>query len=331
MQRLFSTEDMSAQDAFRRWREICEDRLVPMSQNCVGDRPFHASIDGTVIGGLAFTKFALSDLDTSTTSQSIRHRNNKTDFLYLSMMLAGNVNASQNDRSTTDATGDLSIRDTNTPWTIEHRGRSELLTVEIPRARLESVLGSARHFAGLTMSGRGPVTILARSFLCDLLRMGDQLTPQAAERMTSIGVDLVVASLAERMAKDAPKPLRGVLIVQRAKAYVAANLGDHDLDPSRIASAMGVSLRHLQTLFREDGHHIGAWIWQQRLEKAARHLSDPGCLHKPLNEVAFRCGFGDPAHFSRRFRDRFGMSPRDYRQTALVSCAALRETTVPTT
>jgi AraC family transcriptional regulator len=33
----------------------------------------------------------------------------------------------------------------------------------------------------------------------------------------------------------------------------------------------------------------------------------------PLSEIALAAGFADQIHFSRRFRQHVGMSPRDYR------------------
>ncbi|MBE7202702.1 MAG: AraC family transcriptional regulator, partial [Parafilimonas terrae] len=143
MQTLFTTDGISPKDRFRHWREVCEDRLVPMAQNCLDDRPFDATIDGTSVGGLVFTKFALRNLRAATTPRTLRHENHKTDHLFMSMVLSGTVRADQNDRSSTDTAGDFAIRDTNTPWTIEHNGYSEVLAIEIPRERLESVLGSA--------------------------------------------------------------------------------------------------------------------------------------------------------------------------------------------
>ncbi|MBE7199889.1 MAG: helix-turn-helix domain-containing protein [Parafilimonas terrae] len=324
MQTIFTTDEVQSKDRFRHWREVCEDRLVPMAQTCLSEEPFHATIEAVGVGTLAFTKFALRNLRAATTPQTLRHENNKTDYLFMSLVLSGTVKSDQHDHSTVDTPGDFSIRDTSTPWTIQHDGYSEVLAIQIPRDRLEGMLGSTRRFAGLTVGGGLPTTTLTRTFLQNLLRVGDRLAPEAAERMASTGIDLVAASLAERMAREPPKALHGTLIVQRARAYVAAHFGDPGLGPADVAAAVGVSLRHLQTLFREDGHNIAAWIWQLRLEKAAQRLSDPACLHLQLGEVAYRCGFADQAHFSRRFRDRYAMSPRDYRHTALSRAAGLQ-------
>jgi AraC family transcriptional regulator, positive regulator of tynA and feaB len=323
MQVLFSTDDVSERERFRRWRDVCEGRIVPMAQNLVGDGPFNAVIEGVTVGGLDFTKFALQNLRAETTPQMLRHENNKTDYLFMSLVLSGSVGASQYDCSSTDRTGDFSVRDTNAPWTIEHSGYSEVLAIQIPRDRLESMLGSTRRFAGLTVDGNLPTATLARSFLGSLMREGDRLTPETAERMTAVGIELVVASLAERLAMDTPKALHGTLILHRANAHIAAHFGDPELDPPQVAAAAGVSLRHLQELFRQEGRNVAASIWLRRLETAARRLTDPACLHMQVGEVAYRCGFADHAHFSRRFRDRYGMSPRDYRQTALSHLAEI--------
>ena len=293
-----------------------------MVQRRVDDGPFHATISGAAIGNLMLTKFALSNLKAVTTPQTLRHENNKTDHLFMSMVLVGSVSADQYDRSSTDRAGDFSIRDTNTPWTIEHDGYSEVLAIQIPRQRLESMLGATRRFAGLTVEGALPTAILARSYLCNLARLEGRLMPQVAERLVEVGLDLVIASVAERMALDTPKALQGTLVIQRAKAHVAAHLGDTDLDPTQVAAAVGVSLRHLQALFRAEGLNIAAWIWERRLEAAAQRLSDPACLALQVGEVAYRCGFADQAHFSRRFRDRYGASPRAYRHAALFQAAA---------
>jgi len=317
MQTIFTTDEVHSRDRFRQWRDVCEDRLVPMAQSCLGEDPFDAVIEGTSIGSLQFTKFSLSNLRASTTTQTLRHENHKTDQLFMSMVLSGAVHSEQYDRSSTDNIGDFSIRDTNRTWTIEHKGYSEVLAIQIPRGWLEAMLGSTRRFAGLTVGGHLPTATLARSFVSNLLNVGDRLSPQEAERMTAVAIDLVAASLAERLALDTPKALHGTLVLQRAKAHIAENLGDPDLGPTQVAAAAGVSLRRLQALFREDGRNVAAHIWERRLEKAARYLSDPGCLHIRLGEVAYRCGFVDQAHFSRRFRDRYGVSPRDYRHAAL--------------
>lgn len=294
-----------------------------MDQRCLSKELFDATIEGTTIGSLDFTKFALRNIRASTTSQTLRHENHNTDYLFMSMVLIGTVCAEQNGQSSADKAGDFAIRDTNTPWTIEHKGYSEVLVIAIPRERLECTLGSARIFAGLTIDGDLPTATLTRSFLCNLMRERDRLPPPMAERMAGVAIDLVVASLAERLAQQVPRPVSGTILVQRAKAYIQANLGDAGLDPPQVAAAVGVSLRRLQELFHERGQGISEYIWRRRLETAAQLLTDPGCAHLQIGFVAYGIGFATQAHFSRRFKNQYGLSPRDYRHRALLQSAAI--------
>jgi AraC-like DNA-binding protein len=50
-----------------------------------------------------------------------------------------------------------------------------------------------------------------------------------------------------------------------------------------------------------------------RLHLAARRLVDSG---SPVSEIGYGVGFTSPAHFTARFRERFGMTPRAYRASA---------------
>jgi len=66
--------------------------------------------------------------------------------------------------------------------------------------------------------------------------------------------------------------------------------------------------REFQAHFQESP---GKWLLQRRLEHAAKLL-----LNSPMNvtEVAFESGFEDVSHFSRVFKERFGVPPMTYRQ-----------------
>jgi AraC-like DNA-binding protein len=44
-----------------------------------------------------------------------------------------------------------------------------------------------------------------------------------------------------------------------------------------------------------------------------RALGDPARAHWTLGTIALKHGFNAAAHFSRSFRARFGLIPRDYR------------------
>ena len=71
-------------------------------------------------------------------------------------------------------------------------------------------------------------------------------------------------------------------------------------------------MRYLHLLFSRFGTTVSRWILERRLERCRRELVVTG-PHKNITEVAFKWGFNDAAHFSRVFKKRYGVPPREYR------------------
>jgi AraC-like DNA-binding protein len=68
---------------------------------------------------------------------------------------------------------------------------------------------------------------------------------------------------------------------------------------------------HLARAFRKRyGQSIGSFLLERRLDWAARELED---TERPLVEIALASGFADQSHFTRRFRQRHGVTPGQYR------------------
>lgn len=76
--------------------------------------------------------------------------------------------------------------------------------------------------------------------------------------------------------------------------------------PEAVARAQGVSRRGLDGLFAETGLTIAAALWETRLLRARALLAESKLR---VLEVALHTGFRTEAHFSRRFRARFGIAP----------------------
>ncbi|KMO21036.1 helix-turn-helix domain-containing protein [Methylobacterium indicum] len=320
MQTLISSDDLKSRNRFQTYLEIVRERFVPSECTMIGEGRFHAHIEGTQIGGMLITRSSINGQAVRITPQTIR-RHSKQDKLSVVLRLSGTARSDQYDRAVVQRPGDLVVLDSNKPVTLEYPDPTSSLFIELPREQLEGALGSAPLYAGLAVGGDLSGTSLVRTFFAELIRVHRQMSPEMVERMARIGTDLIVASIAERLARDTPRPLQGTVIVQRAKAYLDANLGDPTLDPAQLAAAMGVSLRHLQQLFQEQGHAIADWIWQRRLDIAARRLADSGHAHLSIGALAYGCGFISQAHFARRFKDRFAATPSEYRRTALTRSA----------
>ena len=100
----------------------------------------------------------------------------------------------------------------------------------------------------------------------------------------------------------------------RVKAYIEANLADPELSVERIAHACSISVRGLHRHFAEDpAGSVSRYLWQRRLIRCAEALRDPSQAHRSITDVCFSYGFSSSSHFSRLFKDRFGVPPVHYR------------------
>jgi AraC family transcriptional activator of tynA and feaB len=100
----------------------------------------------------------------------------------------------------------------------------------------------------------------------------------------------------------------------RVKAYIEANLADPELSVERIAHACSISVRGLHRHFAEDpAGSVSHYLWQRRLIRCAEALRDPSQAHRSITDVCFSYGFSSSSHFSRLFKDRFGVPPVRYR------------------
>jgi AraC-like DNA-binding protein len=94
--------------------------------------------------------------------------------------------------------------------------------------------------------------------------------------------------------------------------YIDEHLENAQLGPEEVADAVNVSRASLYRLLAAEGG-IRAVLLKRRLDEALRLMLEDNKDDRSLKEIVKRCGFGGSSQFTRAFRARFGMSPREYR------------------
>ena len=90
---------------------------------------------------------------------------------------------------------------------------------------------------------------------------------------------------------------------------------DEDVSLTRLAEHVHVNAAYLSRMFKQaTGENLADTIRQVRLDKARELLSRPDLR---IHEVSSRLGFQTPAYFSYFFRKNTGMTPREYRDSAV--------------
>lgn len=58
------------------------------------------------------------------------------------------------------------------------------------------------------------------------------------------------------------------------------------------------------------GKSVFEWLREQRLQQSAKLLSTTS---HPIQKISERVGYSNPAHFTTQFKQRFQVTPRQYR------------------
>ncbi|MCJ2058209.1 hypothetical protein MKL09_16820, partial [Methylobacterium sp. J-048] len=207
MQTLFSTAGLHPRDSFRLWQDALIGFGATVEHSRLDDGPFAAKLEIASVGPLHVTRVTQDAVRNETTSDLMR-RGDRDVGVAVILNLAGSATALQDGRDAVAGAGDMVILDQR-PAVHTSSASSRSLLLELPRERLENVLGSTRLYTALTVGSDLASTALAFTFIQELIRVSPQLAPDAAARMASIGVDLVVASIAQRMVREVPRALHG--------------------------------------------------------------------------------------------------------------------------
>ncbi len=104
--------------------------------------------------------------------------------------------------------------------------------------------------------------------------------------------------------------------------YVGRRLRDPELSVESIASAFGISTRYVQMIFKAEGESLWCYIRRKRLEGCRADLTDPLWRDRSITTITYDWGFNSTAHFARRFREQYGVSPGALRRQSVAQIAA---------
>ncbi len=83
-----------------------------------------------------------------------------------------------------------------------------------------------------------------------------------------------------------------------------------DYDAESVAAKLSMSVSKLNRIFRElYGTSLHAYVQEMRLEQAAEMLLK---MNLSVTEVAVNSGYNNMSHFSKAFKNRFGITPKKF-------------------
>ncbi|CAB1368729.1 helix-turn-helix domain-containing protein [Denitratisoma oestradiolicum] len=237
------------------------------------------------------------------------------DSYYLPLQLNGDFHGGQYGREFRGGVRSMLLLDSQAPHWRELGADSHLLNVRLPKPLLERYLADPRAICMNPVSADSGQGALVWGFINALWARRAELGTADMPALADV-VARMVAGLFGTL-HDEEAAVSGLVDRQRRRVLecIAANLNAPRLDVQSVATACGISPRYVHLLMRHTGRTFSQYLLEHRLERCRNALQGrPG--KRSITEIAFEWGFNDVSHFSRSFRKRYGLSPREFRRQA---------------
>jgi len=309
MSQLFTTDLLPASDRVDAWQwnaqQICGDCRIRLPKSS-----FHGAIEIRRAGSLHLTRFSSSPLSFWKWPSDTASPDNR--FCIVITQLVGIRRYAQNGRSVLLNPGDTTLIDSGRPWSSSCGTDCARLYLRVPRWMMENRLRLREIPIVQCISGARGVGAMLSRMSQSLYEQAEWLEGEEGAATLDAYFQVLRACIGRTESGEQPTPH----CQPRIQRFIDDHLSDPGLAPAAIAAAADISIRHLHRLFANTGSTLGDCIRASRLERCRIDLANPRLRSKTITEIAFSWGFSDSAHFSRSFRQQYGMCPRIFRAQA---------------
>ena len=308
-----STADLPPSQRLAYWTDMVCANYVQLE--C--DAPLREVFDGSLalrsLPGLDVSVVNASAQKVSRTPRQIATASQ--DCFLVSIQAEGRGMVRQDGREAVLERGDFALYDSTRPYELRFDGPFEQLVLMLPGAQLRSALRNTEDLTATAVSGRRSAGHLMFTMVQTLWRDVDELEPASAAAVARGVLDILVAGLQtlprSRVSGSSSLAAHYMASIKR---LIDERLCDPALDVSAIAAHLNLSVSQVHRLFKSEEVSPAQYIWSRRFEACSRDLLDPRRAGHSISQIAFGWGFNDAAHFSRTFRQRYGMTPREWRR-----------------
>src|SRR5580698_9461260 len=192
--------------------------------------------------------------------------------------------------------GDCLAYDVSCPHTIVSPTLTRHEVVIVPKELLQERGFRSAKMSAYKLSARTGTGRIAYNFVHAAFDEATKLSPNNAIGVADSLIDLLLLPL-----RDADA------MFVRAQFFIREHLRDPDLSIDQISATLGCTKRYLHMLFSDRGTTISDYIRHARLQNCRQELETQA--GKSITDVAFSWGFSSSSHFSRVFREYFGVVP----------------------
>lgn len=237
------------------------------------------------------------------------------DDLHLVVIAQGTGELRQQGRVATIRAGEAVLTDNGTPAIFVMPTRCHTITYRFSRDLLRHRVSHVDDLVARPIDRDHQVLRLLTGYAGILNDQSALATAELRRAVSDHMHDLAALLFGARTGPSLAEGLRAARL-KAMKDEIFRRLVDSSLSVGDVARSQQISERYIRQLFAGDGTTFTDFVRDARLARAHRILTDLTAPHRPINAIAYECGFNDLSYFNRAFRQRYDMTPSEARGAA---------------
>ena len=311
---IISTEDVDEKEQLEYWIDMICDEFVQLDCTTEKRKDFKGKLRGTEFDKIRVSEVSADPQDVIRSRKQIAKSAESEFLLSLQLEDVGFVN--QDGRIAELHPGDFALYDSTRPYQLHFDRPFRQIVLQIPYDYLAEQFVKPEIITARRVSAQTAVGALASQFIQSVAGRLDVLSIQERGVVNQHIIELIALAMGS---KSSLRELDGQSIartamLERLKQFIEINIRHPQLSPALIAAHHQISERYQRMLFASTGTTVSRYILEQRLALCREALENTSLRDYSITQIAFSYGFNDAAHFSRKFRERYGISPKECRE-----------------
>lgn len=304
----WSTHHIAARHRAEFWRAASQEALTPITPHIPRVESFDAVLTSRGLDSLVLNQVQVLSTGHDVESTDRDLARSELPCVLVELYLSGQAQVAQQGCDITAAPGEPFLIDGRKRYRLNHADPVNMLALAVPYAALGVDAAAIDGLIARHLPRRASLQLLAAQ-MQTLSTWPHDIEPDESSRISDLLVGTLQAVLQDTTDESTSARMRRSFLRRRVQQIIVQQYADPALRPAAVAHQIGVSVRTLHARLAQDGTSFGAELMAHRLQRAHAMLCGTRQSMTTIMEISARCGFSSPAHFSRRFRERYGMPP----------------------
>ncbi len=231
------------------------------------------------------------------------------------LLLSGRYMIAQDGREVFLQPGEMTIYDATKPHLIHCPEAFSKVIVSVPKKIMRERLFGVELCTARKVSSQAGVGLIAANLIGSITTQLKQMDVMTFNRLSEVALDSITLAFATTRPQHYELSRSRSFVLHQIKSFVEHHLTDPDLTPHVIAQAVQCTPRYINMLLQEENTSLMRYVLSRRLKHCYDALVASNNQHQRISDIAFQWGFNDISHFSRAFKQAFGVTATEILNT----------------